>query len=97
MWVEQNWDHKFIAYKHDPVMESVDRALFSIATDSDDANKACLSIVWVDFNPTAENLGHHLLDVVGPQVLLDTGVELVSVVVEETRKCSAEVSLGNNS
>ena len=47
------------------------------------------SIVLVPFNPTAENMAMHLLLVVGPQVLVETGVNLCRVTVEETRKCSA--------
>jgi len=82
MWLEDNWDHKFLAWEEDPI-----------------TNKFCsdhieqLGIVKVPFNPTAENMGQHLIEVVGPDMLGGTGVVLVKVKVEETRKCSAEVSL----
>ena len=47
------------------------------------------SIIRVPFNPTAENMAEHLLHVVGPQQLRGSGVKLIRVRVEETRKCSA--------
>lgn len=94
MWVEANWDHKFIAYTKDEVMRAVDNALYLGREATADAGKAWGSIVWVDFNPTAENLADHLLRKIGPVVLDGTGVELISVMIEETRKCSAEVTLG---
>jgi 6-pyruvoyltetrahydropterin/6-carboxytetrahydropterin synthase len=50
--------------------------------------------VWVaPFNPTAENMARYLLEVVGPAILKDTNVQLVSVRVEETPKCCAEAKL----
>jgi 6-pyruvoyltetrahydropterin/6-carboxytetrahydropterin synthase len=82
MWLEDNWDHKFVAWDQDPII-----------------NKFCedhlkeLGIVKVPFNPTAENMGLYLLREVGPDMLGGTGVVLIKVVVEETRKCSAEVSI----
>jgi len=45
----------------------------------------------VPFNPTAENLGQHLVNVIGPQQLAGTNVKLVKVNIEETRKCSVTV------
>lgn len=47
------------------------------------------SIVVVPFNPTAENMAAHLVNVVGPTVLHDTDVILQKVHISETRKCSA--------
>jgi 6-pyruvoyltetrahydropterin/6-carboxytetrahydropterin synthase len=48
--------------------------------------------VIVNFNPTAENMGQYLIEIVGPAQLVDTGVTLVNVNIEETRKCSVTVS-----
>jgi hypothetical protein len=45
--------------------------------------------VTLPFNPTAENMANFLLNVVGPKQLEETGVTLVQVKIEETRKCSA--------
>lgn len=81
MWLEDNWDHKFIVYTEDPWLEllrSVDPA----------------GVVGVPFNPTAENMATYLLEVVGPKQLAGTTIELVRVVVDETRKCSAMADLG---
>lgn len=86
MWAEKEWDHKFLAWDQDPVLGRIDE-IFSAAFDP--GNYIRESIVWVPFNPTAENMAQYLLEVIGPQQLKDTGVRLVKVVVEETRKCSA--------
>lgn len=79
-WLEEHWDHKFLVFKDDPW------ATVLKETDPD-------GVVVVDFNPTAENMGQHLVETVGPTQLAGTGVQLIKVVIEETRKCSAEVSL----
>ena len=79
MWVEREWDHKFLVSSDDPLATHL-REL-----DPD-------GVVTVPFNPTAENMAQYLLEVVGPDVLIGTGVQLVHVRVEETRKCSALAS-----
>lgn len=77
MWIEQNWDHKTLLYSVDP--------LSNVVPDEH---------VWLaPFNPTAENMAEFLLRIIGPEVLLGTGVQLVSVRVDETPKCSAEVTI----
>lgn len=78
-WLEKEWDHKFLLWERDTdanVLRAIDPR----------------GVVLVPFNPTAENMAQHLLNVIGPQQLVGTGVELVSVVIEETRKCSAGAS-----
>jgi len=92
-WLESNWDHKFLAWDQDPVMKFIDSSLYTQRHNNPDSNRAATSIVFVPFNPTAENMALHLLNVVGPEVLADTGVRLVSVRVEETRKCSATATI----
>lgn len=77
MWVEENWDHKFLMWEDDPMLMAIARA------DTEG------SIVMCPFNPTAENMAKFLVDVVGPEQLKGTGIKLVQVRVEETRKCSA--------
>ncbi|MBK7380697.1 MAG: 6-carboxytetrahydropterin synthase, partial [Ignavibacteriales bacterium] len=47
------------------------------------------SIIWLPFNPTAENMAQYLVDVIAPIQLQGTGVELVTCKIEETMKCSA--------
>lgn len=82
MWVENYWDHKFLAWENDPVM----KAACEHMTADEFFNP---SVVFVPFNPTAENMAQHLVEVIGPQQLAGTGVTLVSVRIEETAKCSA--------
>jgi 6-pyruvoyltetrahydropterin/6-carboxytetrahydropterin synthase len=84
-WLEDNWDHKFLMWDQDG-----SPALFALI------NKGLMAssgVVMVPFNPTAENIGNHLLHYIGPELLKGTGVTLFSVKVEETRKCSATVNL----
>jgi 6-pyruvoyltetrahydropterin/6-carboxytetrahydropterin synthase len=77
-WLEDNWDHKFLVWEKDP---------WSVILKETDPE----GTVVVGFNPTAENMGQYLLDVVGPQQLKDSPVTLYKVIIEETRKCSATV------
>lgn len=109
-WLEDTWDHKFLAWDGDEFLHAMTNAALicavadklrkeggdkSLATHDHRKTVQALedSIVWVPFNPTAENIAAHVLNVVGPALLTDYGVTLLSVVVEETRKCSAEVTL----
>ena len=88
MWIENNWDHKFLAWAQDPVMLSVVSALDEThRNDSLEITEG--SIVWTPFNPTAENMAQYLVEVIAPQQLEGTGVELVQCIIEETAKCSA--------
>ena len=80
MWLEDNWDHKFILWDQDPIVKSM-RAI-----DME-------GVVLVPFNPTAENMAKHLVKVIGPQQLTIHGLDLTEVIVEETRKCSAGYEL----
>jgi len=81
MWLEDNWDHKFLLWKHDPALPELK------ALDPE-------GVVAVEFNPTAENMALHLVEAIGPAQLFGTGVKLTRVVIEETRKCSASYELG---
>lgn len=83
MWLEDNWDHKFLVWKEDPWADTL--------LDLDPEG-----LVGVDFNPTAENMADYLIKVIGPKQLEGTGVVLTHVRIEETRKCSASMSLGGN-
>lgn len=77
-WLEEFWDHKFMVFVNDPYLDQLKE----------------LPGVWlVPFNPTAENMAAHLVENIGPYVLAGTGVRLVKVEIEETRKCSASYEL----
>lgn len=80
MWLEEYWDHRFLVWTQDP--------LHSYLLDIDREG-----VVVVPFNPTAENMAEHLLNIIGPEQLAGTGATLISVVIEETRKCSVSASL----
>jgi 6-pyruvoyltetrahydropterin/6-carboxytetrahydropterin synthase len=84
-WLEDNWDHKTLIWVDDTWLKAI---MFT-----DVSKNLASSIVWVPFNPTAENIAVHLVRVVGPLVLRRTNVLLYKVVVEETRKCSAVYTL----
>ena len=74
-WLEVNWDHRMLLWDHDP-------AAVELA-------KLGLLIQPVPFNPTAENMAQHMVEVVGPDRLKGHGVRLVKCRVWETGKCSA--------
>ena len=78
-WLESQWDHRFLIYEGDP-----DRAVLQQHFPDD--------VVVTPFNPTAENMAHHLVHDVAPVALEGTGCRLVRCVVEETRKCQATCS-----
>lgn len=80
-WIDEHWDHGFICHRDD---EEARRAMAAIRDQK---------LFVMDVNPTAENMALHLLRVVGPQVLADTGVRLVRVQLWETANCCADVSL----
>lgn len=79
MWLEDNWDHKFLVWVKDPWATTL--------TELDPTT------VVTGFNPTAEKMAQYLVEVVGPTQLEGTGVTLTHVVIEETRKCSCSFTL----
>lgn len=79
-WLEEEWDHKFLVWDQDPLAKSLP------LVDP-------TGVVIVGFNPTAENMGQYLIDEIGPRQLAGTGVKLVSVNIEETRKCNVTVGI----
>lgn len=90
-WLEDNWDHKFLAYEEDPLIGALYHAApKDIGAQFQDMFTFQESIVFLPFNPTAENLAAHMVNVVGPQLLAEHGVELVSCTIEETSKCHVE-------
>lgn len=96
-WLENEWDHKFLFWEHDETARALSTAVALAGFDSLLGRQAedmwDDSIVWVNFNPTAENIAAHMVEVVGPRLLSGMGVRLVSVTVDETDKCSASYTL----
>lgn len=80
MWLEDNYDHKFLIWSNDPLLEQLN------GIDPE-------SVVEVPYNPTAENIAKYLVEVIGPEQLKGTGAKLIHCEVEETRKCSASFGL----
>jgi len=90
-WLERRWDHKFLIWKDDPMLKLLQQGFISGDNPGQHLHD---SLHITPFNPTAENMGRYLLEIMGPELLADApGVKLTKVIVEETRKCSAEVSL----
>lgn len=99
-WLEDNWDHKFLHWEKDVLITGMLNLVGDDQTrpeahrwvtqkDSDSLFGSCVPL---PFNPTAENLAAHMVNVVGPMLLDEHGVELVSCTVEETSKCHVEYS-----
>lgn len=90
MWLEDNWDHKFLHWDKDPLFGMLHKCI----TKMDDmfytseADQFTESLVMVPFNPTAENMAQYLVEQVAPKQLEDLGVIVTKVRIEETRKCS---------
>lgn len=75
MWLEDNWDHKFLIWWNDPMRQTLQDL------DPD-------GVVVTSFNPTAENMAEYLVEIIAPHQLKGTGCFLQSCTIEETRKCS---------
>lgn len=84
-WIEDNWDHGFILHTDDADAWEAVRVFMASGVDQ--------KTYAMPDNPTAENMANHLLRVIGPQVLDDTGVELTTVRVWETENCYADATL----
>ena len=93
-WLEDNWDHKFLHWEKDELIRGIKVLVDQDQTHhtpltvaNEDARHFFRSMVCLPFNPTAENLAAYMVDVIGPQLLDEYGVELVECTIEETSKC----------
>lgn len=88
-WLEDNWDHKFLHWNRDNLIDALKIAASrpSCPLEHEDHEHFLNSLVALPFNPTAENLAAYMVDVIGPQLLDQYGVELVECTIEETSKC----------
>ena len=88
-WLETNWDHRFLHWEEDLLIAGLVYAKckgnnsLSVEDDKDFMD----SLVSLPFNPTAENLAAYMVEVIGPRLLDEHGVELVKCTIEETSKC----------
>lgn len=95
-WLENNWDHKFLHWEKDSLINGIIEMnnsdwdagfgkIHPITGEDDEALES--SFVALPFNPTAENLAQYMVEVIGPRLLDEHGVELVQCIIEETSKC----------
>lgn len=88
-WLETNWDHRFLHWEEDLLIAGLVYAKCGLKTalpEQDDLDFMS-SLVPLPFNPTAENLAAYMVEVIGPRLLDEHGVELVKCTIEETSKC----------
>jgi len=77
-WIDENWDHGFIAFKDD---------LKAVEIIKDIGTRLYL----MDQNPTAENMALHLLNDICPVLMQGTGVKITKITLWETENVYAEV------
>lgn len=99
-WLEDNWDHKFLHWEKDLLIDglknlvSQDWKMSSRPSITElDGDAFFHSLVALPFNPTAENLAAYMVEVIGPLLLDEHGVQLVECTIEETSKCHVNYSL----
>lgn len=99
-WLEDNWDHKFLHWERDNLIDSLKTLIkrdndewHTPTMDEEDQDAFFKSLVGLPFNPTAENLAAYMVNVIGPQLLDEHGVQLVECTIEETSKCHVNYSL----
>ena len=81
-WVDEVWDHTTIVYVED--------STYWDALEKLRPQKPIYVSAW---NPTAENIALHILKVVCPKFLADTGIQVIKVVCWETPNCYATATL----
>ncbi len=78
-WIDEEWDHKFIAYADDAFvvecLQNMQQPVFLLPA-----------------NPTAENMAAYLL-AHGAVLMAGTGVRIVSVRIWETENCYADANV----
>jgi len=79
-WIDENWDHGLI-------LNSNDSALIQKMKEFG------YKVFVMDTNPTAENMALYLLNIVGPSLYHNSGVEIFKVEVFENDFCSAIAEL----
>jgi 6-pyruvoyltetrahydropterin/6-carboxytetrahydropterin synthase len=82
-WIERNWDHGFIYFSEDHILEEL---LDDVMGPGSHRTKT----YELPLNPTAENMARYLLHEVCPVQLEGTGVKVIRVTVHETENCWAE-------
>ena len=78
-WFTENWDHNIILHKSD---KKLGAAISKITKQK---------IFYLDFNPTAENLGEYLIKIVCPKLFNGSNARCVKIHMQETPEYSATV------
>ena len=78
-WLEDNYDHRMLLWVEDPMAQQL--------------QQIDPTVVIVSYNPSAENIAHHLLTEVAPKLLGHLPVVVNKVVVEESSSSSASCEL----
>jgi 6-pyruvoyltetrahydropterin/6-carboxytetrahydropterin synthase len=81
-WLDHNWDHTSIIWKEDKETLA--------ALESIPKHKSVFASEW---NPTAENMAHYLLNEICPFLFIDTGIEITKIRLYETPNCYVEVGV----
>jgi 6-pyruvoyltetrahydropterin/6-carboxytetrahydropterin synthase len=80
-WIDEHWDHAFLLSREDTngiaAIRSVEPSKYYL----------------LPYNPTAENMARHLLEMVAPQLLAEHGVVMTKVVIWETEQACSEEAL----
>lgn len=79
-WIDANWDHGFILSRED---QEAQQAMSMMERQK---------LYLMESNPTAENMGLHLINEICPVLFLGSGVKITKVTIWETENCYAEVS-----
>jgi len=74
-WIDENWDHGFIAYKDDEIIKAI---------KYDDSK-----LFILDKNPTAENMAEYLFNK-SNELLKKYNIKVVNIKLYETENCYAE-------
>jgi 6-pyruvoyltetrahydropterin/6-carboxytetrahydropterin synthase len=79
-WFAENWDHNIILHKSD---KKLGEAISKITKQK---------IFYLDFNPTAENLGQYLMQEVCPKLFKKSGAVCTKIHMQETPNYSATIT-----
>lgn len=80
VWIDKLWDHNLILNREDAELAVAVRRFCKGGAP-----------YLLPYNPTAENLGHYLLEEICPQVFALDPIEVTMIKVDETPNCSAIV------
>ena len=93
-WIEEHWDHKFMAWNEDALINAMCTATPELYCDEEQREQFLDSLVFVHFNPTAENIAQYFIEI-GNELLQEHHCELAWVELSETRKCGVRVETSN--